>query len=61
MKKQESEIKSNCRYCKLAGPVENFMCDCSILKIKRSTGVRKCDRFIVDMSKYNLTTKQHER
>lgn len=50
---QTSDIKPNCRYCKNAGPVDNFMCACSVLGINRSTGVRTCSSFIVDMTKYN--------
>lgn len=50
---QTSDIKPNCRYCKNAGPVDNFMCVCSVLGINRSTGVRTCSSFIVDMTKYN--------
>lgn len=50
---QNINIKPNCRYCKHAGHVINFICACSILKINRSTGIRKCSLFIVDIAKYN--------
>ena len=54
---QNIDIKPNCRYCKHAGPVINFICACSILKINRSTGIRKCSLFIVDIVKYNIKKK----
>ena len=49
--KKESDIKPDCRYCKHAGPVINFICFCSIQGIKRSTGIRLCRLFIFDKLK----------
>lgn len=38
-------VKCNCRDCKRAGPVEDFMCYCPIVGCKRSTGIRMCLHF----------------
>ena len=47
------DIKHNCRYCRHAGPVANFICHCSVLGIGRATGTRLCKSFEKDDKKYN--------
>ncbi len=49
----ESGVKPNCRYCAYGGDVVNFICDCSVLGIRRSTGIRRCQLFVLDSLKYN--------
>lgn len=49
----KNEKKANCRYCIHAGEVVNFICDCSVLGIRRSTGIRNCQSFVLDSAKYN--------
>nr|DAK10572.1 MAG TPA: nanos Nanos RNA binding domain [Caudoviricetes sp.] len=44
-KRTDSKIKCDCRYCKHAGPVMNFMVSCSIHNCKRSVGIRVCPYF----------------
>lgn len=55
-----SGIKPNCRYCKHAGPVVNFICFCSAQGIKRSTGIRYCDLFVADIGKYNSANNSNK-
>lgn len=47
------DVKHNCRYCRHAGPVRNFVCHCTALGIGRATGVRLCKLFEMDERKYN--------
>ena len=44
-KKTDSKIKCDCRNCKHAGPVVNFIISCSIYNRKRSVGIRLCPHF----------------
>lgn len=46
-------VKHNCRYCRHAGPVVDFVCHCSVLEIGRATGTRLCKSFEIDERKYN--------
>lgn len=46
-------VKHNCRYCRHAGSVANFICYCSVLGIGRATGTRLCKSFEIDEIKYN--------
>lgn len=52
MTKAKQGIKHNCRYCKHAGEVKNFICWCAVQMIGRATGVRVCRWFEVDVKKY---------
>nr|DAD88022.1 MAG TPA: hypothetical protein [Siphoviridae sp. ctYJD4] len=40
------KVKCDCRQCRRAGPVENFMVYCPIHDCGRSTGLRMCEYFI---------------
>lgn len=59
--KSEAGVKANCKYCKNGGQVVNFICDCSVLGIRRSTGVRNCQSFIVDSIKYDQYAAEQEK
>lgn len=39
------KVKCDCRDCKRAGPVENFMVSCPVHGCKRSVGIRMCMYF----------------
>ena len=39
-------IIGDCRNCKQAGEVKDFMCFCSAYKINKSVGVRACPLFL---------------
>lgn len=45
IKKENIPETVNCVNCKHAGEVENFMCYCSVYKVKRATGLRKCTNY----------------
>lgn len=47
------KVKCDCRDCKRAGPVENFMVYCPVHGCKRSVGIRMCMYF----QKKRCTTK----
>lgn len=51
-KEKSQTIKANCRYCKHAGPVKDFVCWCEVLRLGRATGRRICQSFEVDNKKY---------
>ncbi len=40
--KGPEKIKCNCRDCKYAGLVKDYMVYCSKMLLKRSTGIRMC-------------------
>lgn len=50
---ERPKVKHNCRYCRHAGPVVDFVCHCSVLEIGRATGTRLCKSFEIDERKYN--------
>lgn len=52
MKTPHEKIKCDCRGCKYAGPVKNFMIYCSKTLMKRSTGIRMC--IFYEKSKNNV-------
>lgn len=39
------KVKCDCRDCRRAGPVENFMVTCTMHEYKRSVGIRMCMYF----------------
>lgn len=45
IRKNDSKIKCDCRDCKHAGPVANYMVPCSVHGCKRSIGIRSCSYF----------------
>lgn len=53
VKLKPPEIKPNCIYCKHSGVFENYMALCSVKKVKRPAGIRKCNEFETDNKKYN--------
>lgn len=58
----KDEMKANCRYCECGGEVVNFICYCSVLSVGRSTGIRKCQSFVLDTIKYNqYASEQQEK
>lgn len=60
--KSVPETKPNCRYCMYSGDVVNFICDCSILGIRRATGIRCCKHFVSNVMKYNqYAAEQQEK
>lgn len=57
----KSGVKANCRYCVYGGVIVNFICDCSVLGIRRSTGVRRCRLFVLDSIKYNQYATEQQK
>lgn len=57
----KNEVKANCRYCQHGGNVVNYICYCSILGIRRSTGIRSCQPFIMDTIKYNKYAEEQQK
>lgn len=44
-KEYDKKVKCDCRDCRRAGPVENFMVTCTMHEYKRSVGTRMCMYF----------------